>query len=205
MRFIYFFAVMFALAACTEARNNDVDTPLKSSSAPETKPPPKSFDSKRDKLNKLIERLRENLHLSVKLLDDDNTIRVQIRSGGSFQSDSVSPTQKLVEILDHVVSALTNSGGKYEITVVGHTDNLGSQQANIRTSKLRAMVVELYLKDKGLDGKLIRSDGKGSDEPIADNDTPEGREVNRRVDLLIRPLQMQNKRQGCLFPDCING
>jgi outer membrane protein OmpA-like peptidoglycan-associated protein len=202
MRFVYFFVMMFVLAACnTNPVNQQDDAPAGSNPAPKTRQPEQQqFSAKQ---NKLANHLRRNPHLSVQPFGNDDTIFVQMRSGDSFQSDSVSPTQILTEVLDYVVNALLDNGGKYEIKVVGHTDNVGSQQANMRTSEKRALVVALYLIDKGLDSRRVRYEGKGSLEPIVDSSSQEGRDVNRRVDLLIRPIKIESKKM-CLFPDCIN-
>lgn len=185
MRFIYFFAMMFVLAACDTMITKD-EAPAQSERAPETRPPVNEAGAKRANV---ISRLRKNPHLSVQLFNDNNTIFVQMRSGESFQIDNVSPTPTLMRVLDYVANVLNDSGEKYEIRAVGHADNIGSQQAIVRASEQRALAVALYLAGKGIDRQLISSEGRGSQYPIADNSTQEGRDVNRRVDLLIRPVQ----------------
>jgi len=180
MRFIQIFAVILALTACTHfgVRPDDPNPP-----DPVPRPAP-------DKLvERLIERLAKNPHLSAQRIGNSDTVLVQVRSGDSFPPDSVFPTKILTGVLDHVVSSMNAVGGKYIIKAVGHTDNVGSQQANIQASERRALNVVYHLVSKGIDWKLIGYEGKGSQEPIASNDTQEGRDVNRRVDLLIRPCK----------------
>lgn len=196
MRVIYFF--ILALTACNTTQpyllaDKQADASAKSRPAPETRQPGTSD---------LINRLRKDPHLSVQQLSDNNTILVQMRSGDSFQSDSAFPTQILMEVLDYVVKVLNDSGDKYEIKVVGHSDRVGSEQANLLVSEKRALSVALYLLNKGVDRKRVSYEGKGSQEPITDNNTQEGRDVNRRVDLLIRLLYNRTAPNwNCSYPD----
>jgi outer membrane protein OmpA-like peptidoglycan-associated protein len=72
------------------------------------------------------------------------------------------------------------------IKVEGHTDNTGSRQANLRLSRRRAEAVARLLEDHAalVDG-TIATDGFGPDRPLALNDSPEGRKLNRRIDVII--------------------
>lgn len=74
---------------------------------------------------------------------------------------------------------------KYFITVTGHTDNSGDELKNLQLSKDRAKAVADYLVSKGVNPDRIRSEGKGSAIPVADNSTPEGRAKNRRVEYTL--------------------
>jgi OOP family OmpA-OmpF porin len=73
----------------------------------------------------------------------------------------------------------------WKIKIVGHTDNVGSDASNLELSKKRAIAVSNYLVTKGVDASKITTDGKGESMPIATNDTPEGRDKNRRVEFTI--------------------
>jgi outer membrane protein OmpA-like peptidoglycan-associated protein len=68
-----------------------------------------------------------------------------------------------------------------EIRITGHTDNVGSDQANQILSEGRANAVRDELIRRGVAPDRIEADGKGESEPIADNATEEGRAKNRRV------------------------
>jgi outer membrane protein OmpA-like peptidoglycan-associated protein/tetratricopeptide (TPR) repeat protein len=74
---------------------------------------------------------------------------------------------------------------KIKIEVSGHTDNVGSASVNKRISKERALTVKNYLVNKGIEDERITYEGYGFDQPIAPNDTPEGREKNRRVEIKV--------------------
>jgi outer membrane protein OmpA-like peptidoglycan-associated protein len=75
------------------------------------------------------------------------------------------------------------------VFVVGHTDNTGSAAYNQALSERRAQSVSRVLMDGGVAPSRIIATGRGEDQPIASNLTPEGRQANRRVDITIRPNQ----------------
>jgi len=71
------------------------------------------------------------------------------------------------------------------IRIVGHTDNVGKKDANLALSERRAAAVKALLeKDFQIDGARMESQGFGDTQPAAKNDTPEGRQNNRRVELV---------------------
>ena len=72
-----------------------------------------------------------------------------------------------------------------KIKIIGHTDDIGKEKENLLLSEARAEAVKNYLIQKGLDPNRIFSEGKGESEPIADNESPGGRLINRRVEFLI--------------------
>jgi outer membrane protein OmpA-like peptidoglycan-associated protein len=86
--------------------------------------------------------------------------------------------------LDNLVKLL-NENPKMEIFIAGHTDNVGSDEFNLKLSKERAASVADYLKSKGIAENRLSSDGFGKSKPIASNDTEEGRAINRRVEFTI--------------------
>ena len=74
--------------------------------------------------------------------------------------------------------------GDLKLTIEGHTDNVGSAAANQSLSEKRAAAVRQYLIDKhSIDGARLTAKGLGSTKPVGSNDTPEGRQNNRRVEL----------------------
>lgn len=73
-----------------------------------------------------------------------------------------------------------------EVSISGHTDNVGNERHNVTLSMRRAESVAQYLINQGVaDGQVV-FEGFGSSQPISANDTPEGRSKNRRVEILIR-------------------
>ncbi|MOA46899.1 Outer membrane porin F precursor [compost metagenome] len=71
------------------------------------------------------------------------------------------------------------------IKVVGHTDSVGSDAYNQALSERRASSVAEYLLSQGVAPNKVTSEGRGESQPIADNETEEGRAKNRRVELHI--------------------
>ena len=74
------------------------------------------------------------------------------------------------------------------IDVVGFTDSTGSLELNMQLSQARAASVGQYLQNQGVMAARIQTQGMGPQMPIATNDTAEGRQENRRVELVLRPL-----------------
>ena len=68
----------------------------------------------------------------------------------------------------------------------GYTDNKGSDTINRKISKRRAEAVLNYLSSKGIGVNRLSTKGYGSDSPVADNNTEEGRQANRRVELRVQ-------------------
>jgi len=69
------------------------------------------------------------------------------------------------------------------IEVCGFTDNAGNAAANRKLSLRRAETVRAYLILRGIDPSRINAVGKGGEEPVTDNGTPEGRAFNRRIEI----------------------
>lgn len=73
------------------------------------------------------------------------------------------------------------------VQVLGHTDNTGEAGYNLDLSQRRAQAVANVLISEGVPGSRIRTIGRGEDQPIATNATPDGRAQNRRVEIVILP------------------
>jgi OOP family OmpA-OmpF porin len=76
------------------------------------------------------------------------------------------------------------------VDLVGHTDSIGSEQYNQGLSERRAASVQSYLIDRGVNPALITASGRGELQPIASNATPEGRALNRRVDITVDAVRI---------------
>lgn len=86
--------------------------------------------------------------------------------------------------LDKLVKVMTDNA-TMEIEIEGHTDNVGSDAANMTLSKNRAKAVYDYLISKGIAATRIKSNGYGETKPLGSNDTDEGKAQNRRVQFTI--------------------
>jgi outer membrane protein OmpA-like peptidoglycan-associated protein len=72
-----------------------------------------------------------------------------------------------------------------QVAIIGHTDSTGSDAINNPLSFDRANATRDYLVSRGVAASRIATDGRGSREPIADNSTPAGRAMNRRVEIYV--------------------
>ena len=111
-----------------------------------------------------------------------DALAAEIRENVVFATGSDVLDAGATATLDKVVDAMT----RHPLPVVevsGHTDNVGDPGANATLSGQRAQSVVDYLVSQGIDAARLQSIGVGEAEPIADNDTEEGRAQNRRVEL----------------------
>ena len=102
--------------------------------------------------------------------------------GVTFKLGTADLTEDSKKILDGVVAVLKQFPD-LKLEVAGHTDNTGSRAINIALSEARAKAVANYLIDHGIAADRLEAKGYGPDEPVASNVTPEGRAINRRVEL----------------------
>lgn len=103
---------------------------------------------------------------------------LQFETGKAIIKDSSLP------YLDDLANVLKKAPD-WQLKIVGHTDNQGSEQLNLALSKKRSEAVKDYLSKSGVKNQIF-TDGLGEAKPIADNNTPEGREQNRRVEFMIK-------------------
>ena len=92
------------------------------------------------------------------------------------------------------VAQILNRYPDTTIKVVGYTDSTGSEQHNQQLSELRANAVKNALVIKGVNAARLTSMGMGESSPIADNSTAAGRQLNRRVNIVIEPIQQQGQQ-----------
>jgi outer membrane protein OmpA-like peptidoglycan-associated protein len=107
-------------------------------------------------------------------------------SGVSFDSGGHNLTPDAKKRLDVVAHALKEYPERI-VTISGYTDNAGKKEANLMLSQKRADSVRAYLESQGVAPSRLISEGRGEDNPIASNDTAEGKASNRRVDITLHP------------------
>ena len=126
--------------------------------------------------------------------DDDgcpDEVPVEIQSftgkidGIQFEVDSANLTRESYPVLDEAVQKLKDFED-LKVSIVGHTDNQGTDEYNLDLSQRRADTVRRYLISRGIDEDRLKAIGMGMREPVTDNDTEEGRAQNRRVEFIIR-------------------
>lgn len=114
----------------------------------------------------------------------DNQLKLEIPSDISFDSGSYQIKSNLRPILDRFAVTL-NQNPVTTVKIIGHTDNRGSDAINNPLSVNRADATRDYLVTRGVALNRIAIDGRGSREPIASNNTAEGRAMNRRVEIFV--------------------
>lgn len=132
-------------------------------------------------------KLRQELESTgVSVIRDGNNIILSMPGNITFSSDSASVSQSAREILGSV-SKVLKEYKKTNIAVAGYTDSTGQASYNQLLSEKRARSVADVLLDLGVDRGRVFSQGFGIQNPIASNDTVEGRAQNRRVELALVP------------------
>lgn len=101
-----------------------------------------------------------------------------------FESGKSVILSSSYESLDELAK-LMKKKPEFKLLIQGHTDNVGREIANMSLSQNRALAVKKYLTDKGIDDDRITAKWFGETQPIAPNDTEEGRAKNRRVELEV--------------------
>jgi outer membrane protein OmpA-like peptidoglycan-associated protein len=114
----------------------------------------------------------------------DNQLKLNIPSDISFDTGRSNIKPNLRPILDQFAQGL-GSQVNTEVRIIGHTDSTGSDAINNPLSIDRAASARDYLVSRGVDGRRIQIDGRGSREPIADNNTENGRARNRRIEIFL--------------------
>jgi OOP family OmpA-OmpF porin len=103
-------------------------------------------------------------------------------SGIEFPFDRAEITEASRPVLDVAVSRLAECP-EIRVTITGHTDSIGDEKYNAGLSYRRAEATRQYLVDQGISAGRLEAEGLGESEPVAPNDTSEGRAQNRRVEL----------------------
>lgn len=127
----------------------------------------------------------QRLGLEVQRLQD-GSIRLNIPGEVSFDTDSARIKPGFMSALDRVASIL-NQDTRSTIQIIGHTDSQGDPQYNLRLSRDRANSVADALSVRRVAYNRMFTEGRGESEPRASNATAEGRRLNRRVEMYVRP------------------
>jgi outer membrane protein OmpA-like peptidoglycan-associated protein len=135
------------------------------------------------------QRLRQQTAgTGVEVTRQGDDLLLNIPSGITFETNSYAIQPQFRATLDKVASTLTEFNQTF-VDVYGHTDSTGSDQINVPLSRNRAQAVASYLTSRGVQTARIGTQGFGSSQPIASNDTVEGRAQNRRVEIKVVPVR----------------
>ena len=124
----------------------------------------------------------------------DNRLKLDIPSDISFATGRSEINSNFRPILDRFATGLVDNPAA-TVTIIGHTDNTGTDAINDPLSLDRASRTRDYLAGRGVAPQRIFVDGRGSREPVASNATAEGRARNRRVEIFVAEQQQQPSQQ----------
>lgn len=115
---------------------------------------------------------------------NDNRLKLDIPSDVSFDVGRAAIKSNFAPVLSHFATSL-NQNPVTTVTIIGHTDSTGSDAINNPLSEDRAAAARDYLVSRGVARTRISTEGRGAREPVADNNTQQGRDKNRRVEIYV--------------------
>ncbi|MBK0393111.1 OmpA family protein [Ramlibacter algicola] len=118
----------------------------------------------------------------------DNQLKLNIPSDISFDTNRADIKPNLRPVLDQFAQGLSQQPNT-EVRIVGHTDSTGSDAINDPLSLRRAEAAREYLAARGVNPAQVLVAGRGSHEPVADNNSDTGRSRNRRVEIFLGERQ----------------
>jgi len=148
------------------------------------------MDQQAKDLQKQLQDEIQRGEITIERRASDNAMLVSMTSSTGFDNLSSVIKPGYISTLNKIASVL-NQYGKTMVTVIGHTDSVGSDADNQRLSERRAQSVVDYFTRQNVNPLRLQSYGKGESEPRADNSTESGRQLNRRVELWIQPVVAQ--------------
>ena len=140
-------------------------------------------------MDKQEQEFREELADSgVEVSREGDSIRLSIPGNITFPNDSAAIVTGFYPILEDVAKVL-NRYEKTKLSIEGHTDSVGNTNYNRQLSMQRANSVANYLQSTSVQANRLQTLGMGEGQPIASNDSAQGRQENRRVELRVIPFK----------------
>jgi outer membrane protein OmpA-like peptidoglycan-associated protein len=121
----------------------------------------------------------------------ETTKVVVVNSGLLFATNSAELSSTAKPKLDEIASALKQNPQANNVIVEGFTDDTGSAEANQKLSQERAQAVADYLQSQGVPRDRVQTKAMGPQSPVGSDKSAEGRALNRRVDIMVQPIQGQ--------------
>jgi outer membrane protein OmpA-like peptidoglycan-associated protein len=144
------------------------------------------MDDQRRDLEKNLSREIQSGQARVEKLPND-VVRITMTNQTAFETDSAEIKPGFHSTMDKLSDVVVRYG-KTTLTVVGHTDNVGSNPYNQKLSERRAHSVARYLESKQVNSMRLAIAGKGETQPVASNNSEGGRQANRRVEIYVEPV-----------------
>lgn len=117
----------------------------------------------------------------------DQVVLVTMTNQTAFETDSATVKSGFNSTMDKLADVVVRYG-KTTLTIVGHTDNVGTDSYNQRLSERRALSVAQHLESRRVNGMRLATAGKGETQPVESNATESGRRANRRVEIYVEAV-----------------
>lgn len=139
-------------------------------------------------LDRQAQELNRDMGSNVDVVNTGSQLIVTMPQDILFATDSAAVRPDLQNDLRVLASSLQRYPDS-RVTVIGHTDSTGSASYNQTLSERRAGAVAAVLRNSGVPAWRVTAVGRGQTQPVASNATAEGRQQNRRVEIVITPIQ----------------
>lgn len=152
------------------------------------------MDRQQQEFERVLREEQQQHAVEIERMKDD-TLKISLSNEVSFDFDSARIKPGFYPTLNDLGGVLQ----KYDRTIVhivGHTDSTGSEAYNQALSERRAEAVARYLEGRGVDASRLRAEGRGESEPRDTNATAAGRQLNRRVEVYVRPVVEGQEQQA---------
>ena len=159
------------------------------------------MDKQQQEMEAALAQEQANHDIEVKRLQDES-LKIDISSEISFDFGSASLKPAFMPTLQKVSDILIRYP-RTVIHVVGHTDSVGSEEYNMNLSRHRAQSVVNYFVLQGISQSRLVTVGRGESEPRATNETEAGRQLNRRVEIYVKPVIEGQESQAYETPQDI--
>jgi len=155
-------------------------------------------DEQQRALERALRQERRRKDIEIQRLQDQ-TLQVSLSSEACFDFDKSEIKPAFYLALDNLAEQL-NHYNKTILHIIGHTDNVGSNEYNYALSIRRAKAVAQYLSFKGVSTNRLRVHGRGEQQPRAGNNSPDNRQFNRRVEIYIKPIVAGREHDSLTLP-----
>ncbi len=134
-------------------------------------------------------KLRERLQgTGVQVQRDGDNLNLIMPGNITFASGRAEIRADFYDVLSSVALVLKEYN-KTNVRISGHTDSTGSDQVNQKLSEDRANSVRVYLINQKINSQRLHAEGYGSHNPVESNNTEQGRQANRRVEIQLTPFE----------------
>jgi outer membrane protein OmpA-like peptidoglycan-associated protein len=140
---------------------------------------------KRDLEKNLAQEIQAGQAKVEKLPND--VVRITMTSQTAFDTNSTVIKPGFHSTMDKLADVVVRYN-KTTLTIVGHTDNVGSERYNQNLSERRALSVAQYFESQRVNAVRLATAGKGESQPVASNASDAGRQLNRRVEIYVEPV-----------------